>query len=428
MNYKKFLRAASAALMIVVVITLALTSGASAQTKFTTLYRFKGGKDGASPLASLIFDQAGNLYGSTQAGGAYNFGTVFKLTPKSTGGWSERVLYSFTGGADGRWPQAGLIFDAAGNLYGTTESGGILYPYCRPYNYGCGVVFNLALKPDGVWKESVLYSFCPVAGCSDGFNPYAGLIFDPQGNLYGTTREWGIQERRGTVFELIPNSDGSWKEKVLAHLYGTRRDAAAPQAGLILDQAGNLYGTTALGVGGCGTVFELTPTPWGPWTRKILYEFRCDKDGQNPFGGLIFDPAGNRYGTTSRGGGYLGGIAFKLTPNSDGTWTKSLIHGFGKHGKYLYDSLIFDTAGNLYGTTSAGGHLSDCGGNGCGVVFKLTPETDGVWPEKELHGFSGGKDGAYPYAGVIFDAAGNLYGTTAGDGTTTFGSVFEITP
>jgi len=403
MNYRRFLGAASAAVMIVIVITLALTSGAWAQTKFKTLYRFKGAKDGASPVAGLIFDQAGNLYGTTYAGGAYNSGTVFKLTPRSSGGWSERVLYSFTSIYEGR-PMASLIVDAAGNLYGTTTGG-----YCT--------VFKLTRKPDGIWKESVLYN----AGAGGSLG---GLIFDQAGNLYGTTAQG--DSGWGSVFELIPNANGSWTEKTLDTFKDGKR-GRYPRAGLIFDQAGNLYGTTIGGGGGCGIVFELKPGSDGSWSEKVLYAFRCGKDGQEPFGAVMFDAAGNLYGTTAYGGGYFGGIAFELTPNTDGTWTKSLIHGFGKHGEQPHGGLVFDAAGNLYGTTVEGGHLDDCG-YGCGVVFKLTAETDGIWPEKELHSFNDGKDGAYPDAGLIFDAAGNLYGTTAGDGTTTFGSVFEITP
>jgi uncharacterized repeat protein (TIGR03803 family) len=184
-----------------------------------------------------------------------------------------------------------------------------------------------------------------------------------------------------------------------------------------------------------GVIFELTPNPDGSWKEKVLHTFMDGKDGESPNGALIFDQAGNLYGTTV-GGSNLGdcdgvgcGTAFKLTPNPDGSWTESVLHHFtgGKDGADPAAGLIFDHAGNLYGTTEAGGNLNCNSGVGCGVVFKLTPNSNGGWQERVLHAFTD-RAGAFPLAGLIFDAAGNLYGTTGGDGTTTFGSVFEITP
>jgi len=259
MNYKKFLGATSAALLIVIAIAiLVLTPGAWAVSKYKTLYKFTGGKDGGAPHGDLIFDKAGNLYGTTFGGGAYGYGTVFKLNATGT----ETVLYSFTGGTDGRGPRAGLIFDQAGNLYGTAGS----------------VVFKLAPNPDGSWSESVLHSFSG----TDGAGPYASLIFDQAGNLYGTTG-WGGANGLGTVFELTPNSDGSWTESVLysfCSLTPMCGDGERPFAGLILDQAGNLYGTTfAGGTRGhcsgrrCGVVFKLASNPDGSWSESVLHSF-----------------------------------------------------------------------------------------------------------------------------------------------------------
>ncbi len=393
--------------------------GAWAQSKFKTLHQFTGGKGGSVPAASLVFDQAGNLYGTTQYGGTQGLGVVFKMTPSTDGSWKEKVLHEFTGGDDGSNPSAGLIFGQTGNLYGTTASGGA---------HGGGVVFQLAPNTKGSWTESVLYSFCSLRNCGDGASPLAGLIFDAAGNLYGTTAD-GVW--RGVVFQLTPNLDGSWTEKVLHHFtYGG--DGHYPVAGMIFDQSGNLYGTTAAGgLDHRGSVFQFAPNPDGSWTEKLIYSFMGRPDGVGPDAGLIFDPTGNLYSTTSWQGGTRGGggIVFELAPNLDGSWTESVLHRFttGPDGGHPTAGLISDQAGNLYGTTTSGGYRSFCNGRGCGVVFKLSPNSDGSWTESALHRFVG-VQGAYPSAGLIFDAAGNLYGTTAGDGTTTFGSVFEITP
>lgn len=413
MNHKNFLGAASAALMIIIVIALILAPSASAQSKYKTLYKFKGGTDG-TPQVGLIFDQVGNLYGTETWGGTGGCGAVYELTPGQGGSWTKTVLHNFTC-SDGNYPVADLIFDGAGNLYGTAIIGG---------TYNGGVVFELTPNADGSWTESTPHNF---TGGQDGFEPFfAPLIFDGTGNLYGTTYRGG--SGYGVAFKLSPNQDGSWTETVL-HTF-TDKDGNESRAGLIFDGKGNMYGTTQLGgAAGQGVVFELTPNADGSWTEKVLHQFTGNKDGGQPWGGLIFDPAGNLYGMTYQGGTYGAGVVFELTPNSNGGWTEKVLHHFngGKGGGYPQDRLIFDTAGNLYGTTWKGGNLSYCDGAGCGVVFKLAPNSKGGWNETVLHTFLD-HPGAYPSAGLIFDAAGNLYSTTGGDGTTTFGSVFEITP
>jgi uncharacterized repeat protein (TIGR03803 family) len=344
--------------------------------KEKVLHRFKG-KDGRYPGANLIFDAAGNLYGTTGEGGSSSrcrdgCGVVFKLTPNPNGSWKEKLLYQFGKGGtqDGAHPfYSGLIFDQAGSLYGTTEAGGAT---------DHGVVFKLTPNPDGSWTESVLYSFCPIKSqCRDGSNPAASLIFDRAGNLYGTTIRGGAH-RAGTVFELTPKPDGSWTEGVLYHFSGGS-DGRSPWAGLILDQAGNLYGTTREGGSGaygcsdqlgCGTAFKLAPNPDGSWTASVLHSFcsltNCN-DGASPFNaGLILDQAGNLYGTTERGGDANGGVVFKVTSNPNGTWTEDALHSFCPFSCDGYQpdgNLIFDKAGNLYGTTFYGN----------GIVFKLTP-------------------------------------------------------
>ena len=424
----------SAVLLVASILSLALSPRAWAQTKFKTLYEFSGSKDGQYPVAGLIFDQAGNLYGTN--GGADTAGTVFKLSPNSDGSWTESVLYSFctlTNCADGASSYAGLIFDAAGNLYGTTAYGGAS---------GGGIVFKLTLNPDGRWTESVLYTFCTLTNCVDGGFPAASLIFDRAGSLYGTTVVGGAHDF-GTVFQLTPTADGRWKEKVLHH-FTDGKDGASPYATLIFDAAGNLYGTTMFGgTSSNGNVFKLTPRADGSWKLSVLYSFcsvtNCG-DGGEPFAGLIFDQGGNLYGTTWVGGsrgscadsGSGCGVVFELTPNSEGRWNERVIHRFtgGAQGGEPRAGLTFDRAGNLYGTTELGGALGLCkfaGRAGCGVVFKLAPNSKGAWTETVLHHFVD-HPGARPVAVPIFDAVGNLYGTTLGDGTATHGSVFEITP
>ena len=233
-------------------VMLLSVPGAWAQSKYNTLHRF-GDKDGDSPSFSLIFDQAGNLYGTTKYGGDFDWGTVFQLTPHSDGKWTERVLYSFTDGNDGARPLANLIWDQAGNLYGTTTIGG----NSTCLGGGCGVVFQLSPNQDGSWTESVLYAF---KGGADGGEPNGGLILDQAGNLYGTTTGRGTS-KWGTVLSLAHNQDGSWTEAVLHH-FAFDTGGAVPRRGLTFDQAGALYGTTFYAGDPCcqcGVVFKLSP-------------------------------------------------------------------------------------------------------------------------------------------------------------------------
>ncbi len=365
MKYKKFLGTASAALMIVIAI-FTLVSSAGAASKFKTLYAFTGGADGHGSYANLIFDQAGSLYGTTAYGGnlscnsGYGCGVVFKLTPNADGSWTESVLYSFTGGADGSQPGTGLIFDQAGNLYGTTGLGGNL-AYCQ--RRGCGVVFKLAPNADGSWSESVLYSFL---GSGDGRSPTSGVIFDTAGNLYGTTGG-DSRFKGGNVFKLTPNADGSWTETILKIFSG--RKGEIPVNGVIFDQKGNLYGTTYLRLSGdgCGVVFELTPKPDGSWAEKVLHQGSMVTVGCSPQGGLIFDQTGNLYGTTEEGGAYGYGVVYKLSRNSKGAWHETVLHTFANH-EYPQAGLVIDAAGNLYGTTSGENSTTVFG-----TVFEITP-------------------------------------------------------
>ena len=412
-----------AALEIFAVTLLVTSTWAATPWREKVLYNFiNNGTDGNEPEAGLIFDAAGNLYGTTYVGGNYGHGTVFELTPAAGEGWTEKVLHSFND-TDGNQPSTDLIFDAAGNLYGTTSSGG---------TYGAGAAFELTPTAGGGWTEKVLYSFCSQTNCTDGAGP-SGLIFDAAGNLYGTTSGGGTIPCGGygcgAVYQLTPTADGGWTEKVLYSFCSQANctDGWFPYAGLIFDAAGNLYGTTSLGgTYGAGTAFELTPAAGGGWTEKVLYSFgNSGTDAVVPVGRLIFDAAGNLYGTSEVGGTYGYGTVFELTPTAGGGWTEKVLYSFGNgtDGASPDAGLIFDTDSNLYGTTRYGGPY------GWGTVFELTPTAGGGWTETVLHSFGYGTDGALLYAGVIFDAAGNLYGTTTEGGTDTYyGTVFELSP
>jgi uncharacterized repeat protein (TIGR03803 family) len=367
-----------------------LTPSADGKWKEKVLHSFNE-DDGSGPVAGLIVDGAGNFYGTTSEGGVYyncgydpvyGCGAVFELTPGSDGGWKEKVIHNFNGqNKDGFYPRGSLVSDAAGSLYGTTASGGAHNSCLQVNSSGCGAVVRLTRDAKGQWKESVIYSFKG----SDGWQPLGNLIFDKKGNLYGTTSQGGGYNRNcyeyscGTVFELSPSSDGLWTETVLHHFNGN--DGAQPQGSLIFDAAGNLYGATSVG---------------GPY-----------------------------------GGGFGGGAVFELMPTGSGQWEEKVLHYFGKgkDGYVPYAGLTLDAAGNLYGTTTGGGaYGSNCGTEPCGTVFQLMPGANGQWSEKVLHSFSGSPDGNLPEGSLTFDSAGNLYGTTAAGGGYDAGAVFEITP
>jgi len=376
---------------------------AEAQTE-TVLYSFcaqTGCPDGSNPRADLVMDTAGNLYGTTLYGGTSGVGTVFELSPSGT----ETVRHSFAAShTDGHYPYAGLLMDTTGNLYGTAQSGGAK---------GLGTVFKL--RPNGT--ETLLYSFCVLAACADGYHPRAGLIMDTKGNLYGTSFDGGAYDA-GAVFELSP----SGTETVL-HSFCQQMgcpDGYYPQAGLVMDTNGNLYGTTLYnGAYGGGTVFKIS----SDGTATTLYNF-CTatgcKNGRYPQAGLILDTNGNLYGTTYGGGAYGKGTVFELSPSG----AETVLHSFCARagcpdGSHPRADLVMDTAGNLYGTTYDGGT------NSVGTVFKLSPNGT----ETVLHSFAAnGSDGTHPYAGVVMDTMGHLYGTTYSGGANGYGTVFKVTP
>jgi uncharacterized repeat protein (TIGR03803 family) len=401
-------RVRALSLVTVFVVTLglgtAVTLAAQVQAyRGRLLYSFTGTTDGEGPEASLVRDPAGNLYGATSLGGdpsctnwqGSTCGVVFRVTEAGKGA----VLYSFTGTPDGASPLAGVVRDGAGNLYGTTWAGGV--------SGGCGALYEVSKG-----NETVLYSFNGTDGCQ----PVAGLIRDKAGNLYGTTNDGG-PSGFGTVFKL----DSSGNETVL-HFFSGPPDGVAPLAGLVMDDGGNLYGTTWSGGTGYGTVFEVD----AGGTEKVLYSFAGEADGGYPYGSLVRDSKGTLYGTTEYGGPDNGtceggdypagcGTVFKV----DATGKESVIYSFNgtPDGFYPLGGLLRDAQGRLYGTTFGGGDFA------VGTVFVVTR----TGREKLLHSFRGGaKDGASPYAGLIQDAKGSFYGTTYAGGSSNAGTVFKI--
>jgi uncharacterized repeat protein (TIGR03803 family) len=273
-----------------------LVPGANGTWTENILYNFTGASDGGNPYSGVVLDRAGNVYGVTAGGGAFEFGTVFELIAGSNGTWTEKVLHSFTGGNDGAAPSYGtLILDGAGNIYGVTGQGGF-------HDYG--VAYELAPGAGGSWTEKVLHAFTGGAG---GSGPAGGLILDGSGSLYGVSAY--------SAFQLTPGSDGSWAEKSLYDFVGGS-DGAYPEAQLIFDKNGNLYGTTNTGGLHRGTVFKLSSTSNGLWKEKVLHRFAPDgTDGADPFSGaLVQDSTGNLYGTTPGGGTSSAGVVFEVKP------------------------------------------------------------------------------------------------------------------
>jgi uncharacterized repeat protein (TIGR03803 family) len=391
---------------------------ASAQTE-TVLHSFNSADDAAyDPTLSVVFDSKGNLYGTTQCGGVPTFltcpGAVYELQPV-TGGWHEKTLYYFNNSDDGESPVAGVVLDSHGNLYGTTLFGG---------TNSLGVVYELVLGSDGNWTESVLHKFAGYP--NDGSSPRSALIFDSAGNLYGTTSNGGTSGN-GAVYELSPQSDGTWNETIL-YSFGPSPDGASSGSSVIFDSAGNLYGTTnGGGANQGGTVYELSPNSTGGWTEKILYNFPASSE---PWAKVVFDSKGNLYGTTVEGGVYGWGSVWELLPQSDGTWAYRTLHNFSgqSDGGDIISNLIFDSANNLYGAALAGGADWAKASGGYGDIFKLAPAPGGDWDFNVVFSFDD-TDGTGPaVGGLTLDSAGNLYGAAEGGGSLGHGVVFEVTP
>lgn len=365
--------------------------------------------------------------------GAYAIGICLLIGSPAVAA-TETVLYRFP---DGGSPQAGLVIDAAGSLYGTAYNGGHALPN---YPYSAGFIFRLD-PPMGAhsdWSFTVLHSF---AGGFDGQNPLAALTFDQNGGFFGSAT-YGGRSGYGIVFRIDPpGADHSvWnKADIYRFAGGGERDGSDPQSSLTLDASGSVYGAT--GAGGLnenGTVFKLDPPRSGGilWSETILRRFTGGNDGSDPAGKLLLDGEGKIYGVTLEGGGSGHGLAFQLTPPSaaGGAWTETILHRFigGSDGARPDGGLILDSTGALYGTAGTGG--AGCGEPtyGCGVVYKLTPPAAGhtVWSEAILYRFKGGNDGANPYGPLWADSNGALYGTTAAGGGSGqgFGTIFKVTP
>ena len=427
---KKIPRILSAAFAALV---LTLTTTASAQYSYTILYDLgTTSNDGISIESGLVFDSHGNLYGSANHGGANGFGNVFQLSPSSGGGWTETVLYQFTGGSDGAYPSA-LAVDAHGNLFGTAAAGG-----STTCNGGCGTVFELSPSAGGGWTESLIHTFI---GTTDGDAPFSNIAFDSAGNLFGLTSGDG-PKNWGTAYELSPVSGGGWTFSVV-YPFDLFNTGGQPE-GMALDSTGNLFGTTKVGGtegAASGGVFRLSPAS-GTWAFTKIFEF-YGPGGATPQGNLAFDSAGNLYGSTGQGGKKTSvcasaggcGLIYKLTPTSSGPWKESFVHQFtgGDDGWYPTAGVALDSAGNIYGTAAYGGN-GPCSPDSCGTAFKLTAVSGG-WKFARLVSFSPTL-GITPYGNVIVDSAGNVYGGTYEGGPTQphcisgggCGVVFELSP
>ena len=420
------------AILAASLLSLTLTP-ANAQT-LQTLQILKGASNGGQPWAAPVSDAAGNFYGTTSVGGdgvCYSgewktgCGAVYELSPPASGNrWTDTLIYQFRDLEDGYYPESGLVFDTAGNLYGATEGGGN-----QPYH--CGTVFELSPPPSGSgsWTKSTLYSF----NCdANGGHPEAGVVFDKIGNLYGTTTLDGGAGNGdcsasyggcGVIFELSPPSrvGANWSETVLYDFQGGT-DGSYPASALVFDGNGNLYGVTPAGGSencgydtGCGTVFELSPpsSHGGPWTESILHSFSSDPDdGYLPRSGMVFGNSGDLYGVTEAGGPNNYGTVFQLAPPvaPGGTWTETVIFGFGPTdgaGEGPFGTPAVGSNGTIYGTTEFGGTLEE------GSAFQLAPPAapGGPWVETTLTTFT---NHAYPLAGLTLGHDGWLYGGTLG--------------
>ena len=401
-------------LMILAMVVL-LASVAFAGTA-PVLYSFAGDDDGEYIDSDLVVDNAGNIYGTSVSGGTFGTGTVWELSPSGSG-WVHTVLYSFTGGADGGQPYKGVTLDAEGNLYGTAVVGGS-GGFC--VEDGCGVVYKLTHSSGG-WTQSVLYNF---TGGNDGYGPGGGVTFDAHGNLYGTTPVGGAKGF-GTIWQLRPQSNGNWQFR-LVHTFTGGADGGTGSAGrFLVDKAGNLYNVATVGgTYGSGTAYELTPMSGGKWKFTLLYAFKGQPDAGFPYGGLAMDAKGNLYGTTYYDGANDLGSVYRLSRQS-GVWKENVLYSFkgGSDGNSSISNLVFDAAGNMYGTTSEGG-----AGCSCGVIFKMSPGANGKWSESTAYRFQGQPDPGFAYNGMVVDSKGNLYGATVHGGTGNEGAVYQFTP
>jgi uncharacterized repeat protein (TIGR03803 family) len=405
MRQKSLLERLTATFLILAII-LTLSSMTWAGSEYRVLHAFGKGSDGGGIYAGIVMNDEGKLYGTTCCGGAYGEGTVFELIPGAGGKWSENILHSFCRDhsrcADGALPMSTPVFDATGNLYGTSNIAA--FELSPPSATGSGWTFSIISKNAGgssltidgagnlygaggsVWKlvrgsgwtVRELHIFCSWHDCDDGDKALEPPTLDATGNLYGTTEFGGGNNAPecsigcGVVYQLESLGDGKWKYRVLHRFAAFPNDGLMPQAGITVDSKGNVYGTTLYSGTSSGTVFELSPQPDGSWKETILYDFpNAETNGGAPVGGVTFDNLGNLYGTASAGGdpNCNCGVVFKMTPQANGEWNYTVLHRFhGTDGVGPAYNLVFDKDfKHLYGTTVEGGS------GGYGVVYEITP-------------------------------------------------------
>jgi len=407
--------------------TRPVRSAQFAHAKERVLFSFLG-FNGAYPHANVALDSAGNVYGTTEwsgaGGGSQGHGIVYQLSPSSRGKWQERILHRFGKPHDGIFPDNPVTVDALGNVYGTVSNGG---------RHNGVIVFELS-PLSGSWRYKIIHAF----DGNNGSYPASGVTIDAAGNLYGTTVSGGpggsakVKEGAGVVYELERQQSGAWTDK---RLYVFNVDHSlnpnSPYGGVLFGGAGTIYGTTSLGgvvcalggAEGCGTAFALTLSPRH---LEVLHKFyKTSQDGAFPETSLIADAAGNLYGATAGGGPEMGGVIFELSRNSRGKWKETILRTFGQGGPDGYGpgGLVFDKAGNLYGTQAGGGRY------GGGVLFVMSPTPSGTWTYTVVYNFGNNQDASGPLFGSLaFDSAGNLYGATGFGGEDNVGAVYEVTP
>ena len=405
--------------LIVAALVIVLPDAIGATNKERPIVVFTG-LNGTRPLNGLTADTQGNMYGVAAGGGSGNCsphgcGLVFELSPASGGTWTEKTIYAFKGGiADTDLPCTELLFDSHGNLFGGT---------CPDLEGHIGAIYELTPGTGGVWSEKIVYWFT-----NQDYFPGPRLAFDSQGNLYGSAYE--SSNGNGGVFQLSPQSNGTWTQTLLHEFNSNNGDGYDPRGGVILDSSGNIYGTTTLGGKNLdGMVFELTPKAGGGYSESIILNFDRNGKGESPFTPLIMDGNGNLFGTTQNGGLHNNeGIVFELSPNGT-KWTERLLYSFGPQPDgFSPTGIVFDGQGNLYGATANGGN--GCDFIGCGIVYKLTPQKTGLWKETILCNFESAGDGSQPAAGVLVNSTtGYIYGTTEyGGARYGFGTIFEVKP
>jgi uncharacterized repeat protein (TIGR03803 family) len=401
----------SSHILMVTCLSLLIPLAAWATSSTKLIYSFAGNGDGEYTDTELVMDGAGTLYGTSVLGGTFGSGTVFQISSAGV----HTVLYSFTGGSDGGQPYKGVTLDAHGNLYGTAVTGG-----SGSCEGGCGVVYKLT-KSGSRWTQSVIHKF---TGGTDGSGPGSPVAFDSKGNFYGTTPTGGAHGL-GVVYQLKPNPTG-WSFQVI-HAFTGGIDGNGGSAGhLLVDTAGNLFGVcTVGGANGFGNVYEISRSG-SAWVFNTLYSFKDQPDGASPYGAVVFDKSGNLFGTTYYAGANDKGTVYKLTHNPNGTWTEGVLYSFkgGTDGASPISSLVPDSGGNFYGTTSEGG-ASACG---CGVIFKLAKGTSGKWTESVVYRFPGTPSPGFAYNGMVSGTAANFYGATVHGGSDNDGALYELIP